>query len=87
MYDNDVCNLEGINMHRTQIYFEDDLIIEIRKAAQQTDLSMSAYIRKVLKKELANKQAAEEQIDLSAFTGIWQDRDIDQEQLRAKAWK
>ncbi|OUR59646.1 hypothetical protein A9Q74_17070 [Colwellia sp. 39_35_sub15_T18] len=74
-------------MHRTQIYFEDDLISEIKKAAQQTNLSMSAYIRNVLKKELANKKAAEQQLDLSDFTGIWQDRDIDQEQLRAKAWK
>ncbi len=74
-------------MHRTQIYFEDDLISEIKKAAQQTNLSMSAYIRNVLKKELANKQAAEEQLDFSAFAGIWQDRDINQEQLRNKAWK
>ena len=74
-------------MHRTQIYFEDDLISEIKKAAQQTNLSMSAYIRKVMKKELASKQAAEKPVDLSAFTGLWQDRDIDQEQLRAKAWK
>ena len=76
-----------MSMHRTQIYFEDDLISEIKKAAQQTNLSMSAYIRNVLKKELANKQSAEQQIDLSAFTSIWQDRDIDQKQLRAKAWK
>ena len=74
-------------MHRTQIYFEDDLICEIKKAAQQANLSMSAYIRNVLKKELANKQAAEQQLDLSAFTGIWQDRDISQDQLRNKAWK
>ena len=74
-------------MHRTQIYFEDDLISEIKKAAQQTNLSMSAYIRNVLKKELANKQADKEQVDFSAFTGIWQDRDIDQKQLRNKAWK
>lgn len=74
-------------MHRTQIYFEDDLINEIKKAAQQTNVSMSAYIRNVLKKELANKKDTEESLDLSAFTGIWQDRDIDQEQLRTKAWK
>ncbi len=74
-------------MHRTQIYFEENLISEIKKAAQQTNLSMSAYIRNVLKKELANKQTAEQQVDLSAFTDLWQDRDIDQEQLRAKAWK
>lgn len=76
-----------MSMHRTQIYFEDDLICEIKKAAQQNNLSMSAYIRNILKKELANKQVAEEYLDLSAFTGIWQDRDIDQEQLRNKAWK
>lgn len=82
-----VINDKGENMHRTQIYFEDDLICEIKKAAQQTNVSMSAYIRNVLKKELASKQLAQEHIDLSAFTGIWQDRDIDQEQLRAKAWK
>lgn len=74
-------------MHRTQIYFEDDLINEIKKAAQQTNVSMSAYIRNVLKKELARKQTSQEQVDLSPFTGIWQDRDIDQKQLRAKAWK
>lgn len=74
-------------MHRTQIYFEDELIAEIKKAAQQTNVSMSAYIRNVLKKELNNKQAAEQQVDLSAFTGMWQDRDINQEKLRAKAWK
>jgi len=74
-------------MHRTQIYFEENLISEIKKAAQQTNLSMSAYIRNVLKKELANKQTAEQQVDLSAFTDLWQDRDINQEQLRAKAWK
>lgn len=74
-------------MHRTQIYFEDDLICEIKKAAQKTNLSMSAYIRNVLKKELASKQVTEEPLDLSAFTGLWQDRDIDQKQLRAKSWK
>jgi len=34
-------------MHRTQIYFEYDLISEIKKAAQQTNLSMFSYIRNV----------------------------------------
>ncbi len=74
-------------MHRTQIYFEDDLISDIKKAAQQTNLSMSAYIRNVLKKELAQLKAEQTKIDFSDFTGIWQDRDVDQEQLRSKAWK
>lgn len=74
-------------MHRTQIYFEDDLICDIKKAAQQTNLSMSAYIRNVLKKELAQQKTAQVKVDFSAFLGIWQDRDVDQEQLRAKAWK
>lgn len=74
-------------MRRTQIYFEDDLINDIKKAAQQTNVSMSAYIRDVLKKELANKKKSEQKLDLSGFTGIWHDRDIDQAQLRTKAWK
>jgi len=74
-------------MHRTQIYFEDDLISDIKTAAQQTNLSMSAYIRNVLKKELAQQKAEHVKVDLSAFTELWQDRDIDQEKLRAKAWK
>jgi len=74
-------------MHRTQIYFEDDLICDIKKAAQQTNLSMSAYIRNVLKKELDQQKTAQVKVDFSAFLGIWQDRDVDQEQLRAKAWK
>lgn len=74
-------------MHRTQIYFEDDLISDIKKAAQQTNLSMSAYIRNVLKKELAQQKAEQTKVDFSGFTGIWQDRDVDQEKLRSKAWK
>lgn len=74
-------------MHRTQIYFEEDLICEIKKAAQQTNESMSSYIRKVLKKELASRVATQEHVDLSAFKGLWEDRDIDQKQLRTKAWK
>ena len=74
-------------MHRTQIYFEDDLISDIKKAAQQTNLSMSAYIRNVLKKELAQQKAEQTKVDFSVFTGIWQDRDVDQEKLRSKAWK
>lgn len=48
---------------------------------------MSAYIRNVLKKELAQQKAEHVKVDLSAFTELWQDRDIDQEKLRAKAWK
>lgn len=93
MYDYDVYSYSIMafkgeyHMHRTQIYFEDDLIADIKKAAQQTNLSMSAYIRNVLKKELAQQKIEQTKIDFSDFTGIWQNRKIDQEQLRAKAWK
>jgi len=48
---------------------------------------MSVYIRNVLKKELAQQKTEQIKVDFSAFTGIWQDRDIDPEQLRAKACK
>ncbi len=46
-------------MHRTQLYFEEDLFSEIKKTASQKSLTVSAYIRDVLRKELeAQKKKA-----------------------------
>ena len=74
-------------MHRTQIYFEEDLFAQVKSAAQKTDLSLSAYIRGVLKKELAEEKTNYQKLDLSSFSDLWQDRDITQQQLRSAAWK
>ncbi len=74
-------------MHRTQIYFDELLFEEIKRQANQMGISLSAYIRDVLKKELNHKKKKPEHIDLSNFSGMWRDREITQESLRKKAWK
>ncbi|MFT5716305.1 MAG: hypothetical protein ACI9T7_000480 [Oleiphilaceae bacterium] len=50
-------------------------------------MSMSAYIRKVLKKDLIEKKEKQKNVDFSDFKGIWQDRDITPQSLREQAWK
>jgi len=74
-------------MHRTQIYFEEDFFKEIKAQAKQLNISMSAYIRKTLKKDLQNKHNKSNTSDFSEFSGMWADRDITQESLRKDAWK
>ena len=74
-------------MHRTQIYFEENLFSEVKKAARQTNQSVSAYIRDVLTQDLESKRANNTKSDFSKFSGVWQDYNITQEELRSKAWK
>lgn len=76
-------------MHRTQIYFEQELFVDIKQVAAQEGVSLSAYIRKVLRDNMdeisANK--GKNKIDVSAVAGMWQDNDITQESIRAEAWR
>jgi len=74
-------------MHRTQIYFEEQLFDELKGQANALGISLSAYIRDVLKKDLDNKKKEPTKLDLSRFSGMWEDRDITQESLRDKAWR
>jgi len=74
-------------MHRTQIYFDEPLFEEIKREANILGISLSAYIREVLKKELNHNKKQPEHIDLSNFSGMWKNREITQESLREKAWK
>jgi len=74
-------------MHRTQIYFDEPLFSAIKQQASRLNISVSAYIRETLKKELINQQAKSDPVDFSEFVGMWEDRDISQEDLRQKAWK
>ena len=74
-------------MHRTQLYFEDELFADIKKTASSLNLTVSAYIRDVLRKELEARQKKAQSPDFSAFSGMWKDSDISQESLREKAWK
>ena len=74
-------------MHRTQIYFDEPLFSAVKQQASRLNLSVSAYIRETLKKELLSQQAKPEPIDFTGFAGMWEDRDISQSDLREKAWK
>lgn len=74
-------------MHRTQIYFEERLFEELKQQANSLGISLSAYIRDTLKKDLQEKNKKPSSIDLSHFSGMWEDRDITQESLREQAWK
>ena len=74
-------------MHRTQIYFEEPLFDELKRQASALGISLSAYIRDVLKKDLDNKKREPTKVDLSSFSGMWEDRDITQKSLRDKAWR
>ncbi len=74
-------------MHRTQIYFEESFFEELKKEANALGMSLSAYIRETLKKNLEATKKEKRALDLSSYAGIWADREIDQAQLREKAWK
>ena len=74
-------------MHRTQIYFEEPLFEELKRQANTLGVSLSAYIRETLKKDLEEKKKKPPSVDFSNFSGMWEDRDITQASLREKAWK
>jgi metal-responsive CopG/Arc/MetJ family transcriptional regulator len=76
-------------MHRTQIYFEQELFADIKQVAAREGVSLSAYIRKVLRENIdeLDTKKIENKIDISAVAGMWQDSDITQESIRAEAWR
>jgi len=74
-------------MHRTQIYFEESLFAELKSQANSLGLSLSAYIRNVIEKDLQERKKRPQLLDFSDFSGMWENRDINQESIRDKAWK
>jgi len=74
-------------MHRTQLYFDEALYEEVKQTAKSMNITISAYIRNVLKKELERQKEEVKPIDFTEFTGMWKDRSITQEAIRNKAWK
>lgn len=74
-------------MHRTQIYFEEPLFQAIKQRANSMNVSVSAYIRETLKKELEAQEQKAQPVDFSGFAGMWQDSDVTQDDIRAKAWR
>ena len=74
-------------MHRTQIYFEDTMLEELKQKANSLGVSLSTYIQDVLKKDLEEKKRTPKKLDFSEFSGMWKDLDITQESIRKKAWR
>jgi hypothetical protein len=74
-------------MHRTQIYFEEPLFEELKAQANALGISLSAYIRNTLKKDLQEKKNKPQSNDFSQFAGMWEGRETTQETLREQAWK
>ena len=74
-------------MHRTQIYFEETLFEELKQQANTLGISLSAYIRNTLKKDLQEKKNKPHSTDFGQFAGMWEGRDTTQASLREKAWK
>ena len=74
-------------MHRTQIYFEEQFFESVKKKAKSLNISVSAYIRDTIKKDLEVQRTNQQPIDLSSFSGLWKDYDISIESIREKAWK
>jgi hypothetical protein len=74
-------------MQRTQIYFEEVMLEELKQKAKSLNLSLSAYIRDVLKNDLEQDNRSNKKLDLSEFAGMWKDRKISLEDIRESAWK
>ncbi len=74
-------------MHRTQIYFEEPLFEALKKQANSLGMSVSAYIREVLKRDLEERAKQPNRPDFSSFAGMWQDAEVTQESLRDRAWR
>ena len=79
-------NVWELKMHRTQIYFEEALFEELKQQANTLGITLSAYIRNTLKKDLQEKKNKPSSTDFSQFVGMWEGRDITQTSLREKAW-
>ena len=77
----------GRGMHRTQIYFEESLFEELKSQANSLGISLSAYIRKTLEKDLEERKKRPQSLDFSDFSGMWKNREISQNSIRKKAWK
>jgi hypothetical protein len=78
---------KGEIMQRTQIYFEEDMLLELKQKANSMGISLSAYIRDTLQKNLNNKDQEPKKLNLSEFSGMWEDRDISIKDIRKSAWK
>jgi hypothetical protein len=74
-------------MHRTQIYFEESMLQELKKQANILGITLSAYIRQVLEINLLKTKQGITRLDFSEYAGMWENRKISQLSIRKDAWK
>lgn len=74
-------------MHRTQLYFDEELFDQVKRRSKGMGLSVSAFIREAVRKQMEEEFSASQPVDLSEFSGMWMDNDVTQKGLRGKAWK
>ncbi len=77
---------KGVSMQRTQIYFEESMLEELKQKANSLGISLSAYIRNSLKNNLNNEEEPKK-LNLSEFAGMWKDEEVTLESIRKAAWK
>ena len=78
---------KGVAMQRTQIYFEEHMLEELKQKANSLGISLSAYIRNSLQKNMNDDEQKPTYLDFSEFAGMWKDEDITLESIRKAAWK
>ena len=76
---------KGVLMQRTQIYFEEHMLEELKQKANSLGISLSTYIRNSLQKNMNDEEQTPKKLNLSEFSGMWKDEDITQESIRKAA--
>ncbi|HIP61648.1 MAG TPA: hypothetical protein EYG98_03745 [Sulfurovum sp.] len=73
-------------MHRTQIYFDEPLFDELKRQSSLLGISISAYIRDAIKRDIEDKKQ-QPSVDFDGVFGMWAEKDITIESIRKRAWK
>ena len=88
VYNSDVYKPIGVNMQRTQIYFEQNTLQDLKVIANDLNISVSEFIRKVIKKELKAQKEKSLSNFLQEMQPIESFKDIDtDEYVRASRSK
>ena len=68
---------KGLTMQRTQIYFEQDTLKDLKEIAGNLNISVSEFIRRVMKVEIKKKKKRSLNDFLTDMTPIESFKDID----------
>ena len=69
--------LKGLVMQRTQIYFEQDTLQDLKEIASNLNISVSEFIRSVMKKEIKKKKENNLNDFLANMSPIESFKDVD----------